>query len=70
MFPLSYSEMDKIYQILGDGPFPEIAACVDCGCGRTGVPHLYENAPPQDPTVGLFLVSWGVGRFLMGKVPL
>ena len=25
----------------------------------TGVPHLQENAPPLDPTVGLCLGSWG-----------
>ena len=40
----------------------------------TGVPHVQENAPPQDPTVGLCLGSLGGsqggGRFLMGEVPL
>ena len=39
----------------------------------TGVPHLQENAPPWDPTVGLCLGSKGgprgVGVF-MGEVPL
>jgi len=25
--------------------------------GRTGVPHLQENTPPQDPTAGLCLGS-------------
>jgi len=28
----------------------------------TGVPHLQENAPPRDPTVGLCLGSWGGPR--------
>ena len=30
----------------------------------TGVPHLQENAPPQDPTVGLCLGSQGGPRGL------
>ena len=33
----------------------------------TGVPHLQENAPPLDPTVGVYLGSYGGGRFLMGE---
>ena len=28
----------------------------------TGVPHLQEDAPPEDPTVGLCLGSWGNPR--------
>ena len=41
----------------------------------TGVPHLYENAPPYDPTAGLCLGAYGDPRgvgvfFLMGEVPL
>ena len=38
------------------------------GDASTGVPHLKEHAPPQDPTVGLCMGSWwghrGVGVFL------
>ena len=39
-----------------------------------GVPHLQENATPQDPAVGLCLGPYsgptGVGAFLMSEVPL
>ena len=45
----------------------------DKGRRFTGVPHLQENAPPWDPTVGLCLGSWGgprgVGGFLCAKYP-
>ena len=40
---------------------------------ETGVPHLQENAPPLDPTVGLCLGSCrgprGVGVFLWARYP-
>ena len=43
------------------------------GSFRTGVPDLRENAPPEDPTVGLCLGSYGgpggVGVFLWAKYP-
>ena len=39
----------------------------------TGVPRSQENAPPQDPTVGLCLGSWGesrkVGVFWWARYP-
>ena len=39
----------------------------------TGVPHSQENAPPEDPTVGLCLGSWGGARgvdiFLWTRYP-
>ena len=44
---------------------------------HAGVPHLQENAPHWDPTLGLCLRFYmkgrpleGGGRFLMGEVPL
>ena len=41
--------------------------------GRRGVPHLKENAPPQDPTAGLCLGSSGgsrgVGIFIWARYP-
>jgi len=42
-------------------------------CAFTGEPHLQENATPEDPTVGLYLGSyggpWGVGVFTWARNP-
>ena len=35
--------------------------------GCTGVPRLYENAPPLDPTVGLCVGSYGGWVFSYGR---
>ena len=40
-------------------------------CPPTGVPRLYETAPPEDPSVGLCpWKPWGAGLFLTSEVPL
>ena len=41
---------------------------VASGVAATGLPRLQETAPPEDPTVGLCLGSWG-GPKGVGELP-
>ena len=69
--------MDEVPLYRGSAPLqrlPEdrVHHAVGAYSRPTGVPHIQENAPPWDPTVGLCLLGGarGGGRFIMGELPL